>query len=96
MEVKIYDFRKSKYITRSRFLEGKIYHWKSTFGNQNISPEVDFRKSKIITENRLPEVKKHYGSRPPYIKKIIHFILFYFLKHVLQIIKHINLKKKLL
>ena len=56
-EVKIYDFRKSKYIAGSRFLELKIYHRKSTFESQNISPEVDFQKSKCITESQLPEVK---------------------------------------
>jgi len=43
-EIKIYDFRKSKYITESRFSEVKIYHWKSTSKSQNISPEVDFQK----------------------------------------------------
>jgi len=35
----------------------KIYHRKSTFISQNISPEVDFQKSKYITESRLLEVK---------------------------------------
>ena len=56
------DFRKSKYISGSRLSEVKIYHQKSTFGSQNISPEVDFlHKSKCITKSRLPEVKnKNY------------------------------------
>jgi len=38
-EVKIYNFRKSKYITGSRFSEIK-----NTSESQNVSPEVDFRK----------------------------------------------------
>ena len=74
-EVKIYDFRKSKYITGCQLPEVKIYHRKSTSENQNISPEVNFWKSKIITGSRLPEIKKHYESRLPYIKKL--YILFY-------------------
>ena len=57
-KVKIYDFRKSKCITESRFPKVKMYHRKSTFGSQNVSPEVDFRKSKNITGNRqFPKVK---------------------------------------
>jgi len=90
------DFRKSKYITGSRLPKVKIYHRKSTSETQKSLPEVNFRKSKIITGNRLPKVKKHYESRLPYINKIIYFILFYFLKHILKSRKHINLLKKLL
>jgi len=87
------DFRKSKIITGSRLPEVKNHHRKSTPGSQKSSPEVDSRKSKNITESRLPEVKKHYGSRLLYIKKIIYFILFNFLKYVYKIIKHLNFKK---
>jgi len=63
LKVKIYDFRKWKYIIRSRFLKVKIYHWKLTFENQNVSSEVDFWKSKIIIGSWLPEVKKYFQKQ---------------------------------
>ena len=68
------DFRKSKYITGSRFLEVKIYHRKLISESQNISPEVDFRKSKYITGSQLPEVKIYH-------RKIFIYLYLYLYHH---------------
>ena len=52
------------------FSEVKIYHRKSTFGSQNVSPKVDFRKSKYITGSRLPEVKNYHRKSTSGSQKI--------------------------
>jgi len=70
-KIKIYDFRKSKYITRSRLPEVKLYRWKSTSESQNISLEFDFQKSKYITRSRLPEVKMYHQKSTSGSQKLL-------------------------